>query len=845
MMETLATDSTDHETSAQESGWDETSEHPGDANSDSGESLFITQAPVPEAVRSERRRRSTFTSTQTDDDTSDSSSDENSKTDKKKIRKKGKMPMFSFPFLAERANEQSITELPRRQNNRLHKSLMRGYFECVRTMWNGYERGDLLTSLPTIDMNEVHIPPISEVEEEEPEDEEFKVVEKKRFVVTLKGKCSKSGFILKDGDREVKRQKKTPSSSGSDSRERRWTRDFQNLSSDTDYSDEEDSSQSDSQEEETGDEHVTTSGKFTVLKEASVGERTQQESEPVGNQTGTELVYDAVSELRPDEPEQTSGKVFTAVTDDQRDVSQRKNEPKRQNHDMLYSKNGLEKKRKGRDHETLEGEKDDGQKIADGQHPAAYVCEGTVEVDEVLSQAISEPDYTGLRTEKNKKSAAEEAGQKPIEEPEEREEVCGTENVTKKKKKKRKRSVDSCVQVELFQENSATEHQADVGDAPKKKKKKKKKDCSETSDLPQMPTEHLEETADCLENPEASQETLESTHVKRKKHKKKKKSDSNEHTQVGEDAFNDVELANDDVTLAESAEPYYKKKKKRKVSEPEHIPIPPEDDGNVDGTETMAEDAEIRVKKKKKKRKKSSTDMSEDTVAPGDFSASAQKQLEKSASSFLVADEEENAGQTLRKKCTDSCPEKPSLSVFSAEMAGSLEETNGGVRKKKRKKRSATQQSLSGEADYEEPEERGQTAPCDSGVKTKDDETVILKKRKKKKNAHGAPAAASEDAEPDHPSSRTPEIQTLGDKRGKTKKKKGKGLDQVAGVESFTGNAETEVFETENKERKEPTADSSLGSHPETSSSGDIKKNKLKKAKRKLHNLNEDLFSEC
>ncbi|CAG5855286.1 unnamed protein product [Menidia menidia] len=175
-METLATDSTDHETSAQESGWDETSEHPGDANSDSGESLFITQAPVPEAVRSERRRRSTFTSTQKDDDTSDSSSDENSKTDKKKIRKKGKVPMFSFPFLAERANEQSITELPRRQNNRLHKSLMRGYFECVRTMWNGYERGDLLTSLPTIDMNDVHIPPISEVEEEEPEDEEFKVV---------------------------------------------------------------------------------------------------------------------------------------------------------------------------------------------------------------------------------------------------------------------------------------------------------------------------------------------------------------------------------------------------------------------------------------------------------------------------------------------------------------------------------------------------------------------------------------------------------------------------------------------------------------------------------------------
>ncbi|KAM9729640.1 uncharacterized protein ACNS7B_017124 isoform 4-T6 [Menidia menidia] len=175
-METLATDSTDHETSAQQSGWDETSEHPGDANSDSGESLFITQAPVPEAVRSERRRRCTLTSTQTDDDTSDSSSDENSKTDKKRIRKK--VPMFSFPFLAERANEQSITELPRRQNNRLHKSLMRGYFECVRTMWNGYERGDLLTSLPTVDMNEVHIPPISEVEEEEPEDEEFKVVER-------------------------------------------------------------------------------------------------------------------------------------------------------------------------------------------------------------------------------------------------------------------------------------------------------------------------------------------------------------------------------------------------------------------------------------------------------------------------------------------------------------------------------------------------------------------------------------------------------------------------------------------------------------------------------------------
>ncbi|KAM3601320.1 uncharacterized protein V6R79_010639 [Siganus canaliculatus] len=150
------------------------------ADSDSNDSLFITQKPVARPVRSRRRRHSSLRSNTTYDeetgsDSSSSSSNGESQTHNKQAKKTQKLPKYSFPFVSERKWMPKSCLLPAPQNKRLHYCAMAGFFDCVTKVYPGVQE-----SLPTVDTEEESISPLSEEEEQGPDDEDIKVVAKDR-----------------------------------------------------------------------------------------------------------------------------------------------------------------------------------------------------------------------------------------------------------------------------------------------------------------------------------------------------------------------------------------------------------------------------------------------------------------------------------------------------------------------------------------------------------------------------------------------------------------------------------------------------------------------------------------
>ncbi|XP_033969556.1 aspartoacylase isoform X2 [Trematomus bernacchii] len=147
---------------------DEVPEGPAGADRDSGDSLFITQKPVPEAVRTGIRTRYSqwakplsprdFEESDENKESSDSDDGE-SQSGKVQRRKKNVLPKFSFPFL-----EEKKPELLPVHNKRLHSYLVGGFFECVRLLRQGCQtKKDVESSLPTVDMDGEHISPLSDI----------------------------------------------------------------------------------------------------------------------------------------------------------------------------------------------------------------------------------------------------------------------------------------------------------------------------------------------------------------------------------------------------------------------------------------------------------------------------------------------------------------------------------------------------------------------------------------------------------------------------------------------------------------------------------------------------------
>ncbi|XP_059207262.1 phoenix [Centropristis striata] len=179
-------------------GHDKVSNTPAEEDSDSGDSLFITQKPVPEAVRSKRRRPYSLSSKsaspialeeseyESENDSLNSAPHGESKTTKERRRKTYTVPKYHFPFLADRKCKRRRT-LPV-QNSSLHKYVMGGFFKCVKELWQGYGREDMKPSLPTVDTDEENISPLSEEDEERSEGEDIRVVERKCFLAPSRAK---------------------------------------------------------------------------------------------------------------------------------------------------------------------------------------------------------------------------------------------------------------------------------------------------------------------------------------------------------------------------------------------------------------------------------------------------------------------------------------------------------------------------------------------------------------------------------------------------------------------------------------------------------------------------------
>ncbi|CAI5692364.1 unnamed protein product [Oreochromis niloticus] len=178
-----------------------------EADSDSGDSLFITQKPVPEAVRSGRRKRRSLRSgltsprerEESEDDSSPSASFQDTRSKKRRKKEtKLRMPKYSFPFLKDKMPKAKGIFLSEVQNTRLHYSSMGAFFDCIRKLQQSYQTvEDLESNLPAIDMNGECISPISEGEEEDLGDEDMKVVAKKHFVIPSKRRHSQSWYSEK------------------------------------------------------------------------------------------------------------------------------------------------------------------------------------------------------------------------------------------------------------------------------------------------------------------------------------------------------------------------------------------------------------------------------------------------------------------------------------------------------------------------------------------------------------------------------------------------------------------------------------------------------------------------
>ncbi|XP_072302693.1 uncharacterized protein [Eucyclogobius newberryi] len=172
----------------------ETGNGPGEAEeSDSGDSIFFTQktqksidignvAGSPLCSQRSKPLSPRFLE-------SGSSSEEDVP---EKRKRHPCLPKYNFPFLNQRRSqgteEASVSDA---RNRAIHYCGVAGFFSCVREMWSsGQRRHSFESTLPTVDADNEEITPITE--DEKSDEEDFKIIDKRTFVYSLKPKITKS-----------------------------------------------------------------------------------------------------------------------------------------------------------------------------------------------------------------------------------------------------------------------------------------------------------------------------------------------------------------------------------------------------------------------------------------------------------------------------------------------------------------------------------------------------------------------------------------------------------------------------------------------------------------------------
>ncbi|KAM4546262.1 uncharacterized protein V3H82_020064 [Fundulus diaphanus] len=712
-----------------------------DTDSDSGDSLFITQKCVPERKRRSSKRSDFRTHRDASEHEYDTSSSEEEQRPGRKRRTEGfRTPRFTFPFL----QKTLMTRLPYYQNRKLHYYAMGGYFRCAEELWESYQTGEgLAASSRTVDMDGEPLSPMSEEEHVSAEGEELKVVEKKLFVAS-RAKSSQPWYNPKKTSSEETRQERSNAGSGSRRGQSQTACQIltgASLSIETSYLKTKGSDKSPA-ETELGNRRAPKAGNLPAETETGKTYRSPREKskacdffpketgEPLVNENGAALLGLSAEQCGREsaEPHTGVGEQIYVGDDDERS--------------RIKAKKG-KKKRYKRGDECVDEEPAKGQ-------PA----------DPSLSVNVAEAQEAPCmekKKKKKKKREREERSQKVDGQPEERKEdhsvsMWETEIGGQERRETKEGHTDS-----------AAEPTADVGHVPKKRKKKKK-DPDGSSVQYLMPTEHLE-AIDHLEDGEASQEALDPSGFKRNKLKKKKKRRS-----LPDDNQTDVDLSNDAATVAEDTDSV-KKKKPKKVSEMVRLP---EQEESVDDAQKEKQDVELESRKKKNKKKmRGDIGMNNavDSLASSDNTELVRKKKKKKrTASFLSADTEEKVGQgpeeqgtPVRTTSAHTGKSEVSAGDLVAESADVSEhrQESKGVRKKK--KRSAAppeseerEAEETSEAAVRKKKKRKRTESLTGGLESIADEersppaetvAVRRKKKKQKKGSQEVPADVAEHAE--------------------------------------------------------------------------------------------------
>ncbi|XP_019130516.2 phoenix isoform X1 [Larimichthys crocea] len=581
-----------------------------EAESDSGDSLFITQTAVPEAVRAgrrHRRRQPDSTSSSSESDATLSSSHRKSKKFtmdketrikyKKKPLSKSRLPTYSFPFLEGSLQMSRSSMLPVQQNTRLHNSLMGGFFECVREQWQGFLLTSFATSsLPTVDKEGQYIHPLTEDEEERSEDEDFKVVPKKCFVASTKAKRKQTwcNQVKEQSGRRRKAVKARQKTSQKGQRKvlpaKASTSWAASLSSDTESDDDEDFSCGVLDETERIDEHVTNDK--NCLNQTA----TPRTNRYLARTARKELCIDSDSTGRELQRSPTASDSQTDVSHTD-DLSQTEDEPESTDNDNVCDESTVKEREK--DSESVNEEVEETFSLAQDNWAEPSALQATDEVE------FNERNYAENLSLDDAILIQEEGDTRESIESDVRMEDDG---------KKRKRSREGDEDVEQLESSADTEPRNLHGNAEIQKKRKKEivlpEGCEEEEasnrilDMTPASTGQSEKSGD---NPAASEETLESSYSRRTKHQKKQQSSSNGATHDGDDG-EDVNFSNGAVTSAESTEESLTKKKKKKtVSDAQDISdtsVANEMFENLDNTQETTEgpedeNAELMMMKKK------------------------------------------------------------------------------------------------------------------------------------------------------------------------------------------------------------------------------------------------------
>ncbi|XP_047235815.1 PHD finger protein rhinoceros-like [Girardinichthys multiradiatus] len=715
-----------------------------DTDSDSGDSLFITQKCVPERHR-RSNQRSTFR-TQRDapeHEYDTSTSEEEHRAGRKPRRKATKHQRFTFPFLKKR-----LMKLPFYKDRKLHYYAMAGYFRCTKDLWESYETGeDLEASLPTVDMDGESISPMSEEEDKTIDDEDIKVVEKKLFVAA-KAKNSQpwfnprketqqtqehidAGYVSHRGQGKMKCKISmcTPLSKGMSFSKAKESNEV-------------------SGESESGNKCVTKAGNLPAETETGKTNRSprkgSRESDFIPKDNGKMVGNDSNATYGVLSAEQCNREATEPhTTEDEQTCLV--------DHDIEC--NRIKVKKGKRKMKERGGDKC----VEEGKNHSLEQVEGQW-ADPSTSVNITEEEEAPCIEKKheNEDLRQEVDGQSDKWKGEDSVVMCETGIGGKERRKKKEGNIDTV----SLKTSKAAEPTTDDGHVPKKRKKKKK-DPDGSSDLHQTPPEHLE-ALDHFENGKASQESMESSGSKRKKLKKKK------NHSLSNDNHTDVDLSNDAATVVENTN-FILKKKTKTVSV--LVPLPAEDE-SVDGTLKEKQDVELESRKKKKKvRCNVSINNSKDTLAFSDYLELVCKKQKKTVPSFLSADNEEKIGQNHEEQCPsvqsasayNGRVKKPEvntgdLGAESADVYNHLKESKRG---KKKKKRSAAvpeseerQPEETSEATVKKKTKRRKTEShmgrsesiADAGH-SQTEEVAIVRKKKRNKDTHKVPPAATEQVE--------------------------------------------------------------------------------------------------